>query len=425
MHPSRTRRGLLLGLGASSVALSGCLDGVPSANVPGDDAGDDASFDVLVRNLEIPWDVTAVSTGELFLTERTGRVLRLDGDELSALAEPDDAIDAEALDPGAEDAPWWVEGGEGGTLGVAADPRYPEPAFVYVYYTSEEGVNRVVRFDVDAEDVEGSREVIVDGIPAETTHNGGRIAFGPDDRLWICTGDAERLDETRDPASLAGKVLRVTAEGGPAEGNPDLGSGADPRVYTLGHRNPQGIDWLPDGTPVIAEHGPGARDEVNVLIPGGDYGWPDARGPPGDEQEGPYDEFEGVVPPLVNTGPRTTWAPSGLCYYGESAIPEWEGKLLVAGLRSQRLNVVAVAESDDPPEIEGEDATRYDEEWYYEGYTAASYSALAGALGRIRHVEAGPEGELYAITSNRDGRTDEDDPFPTDRDDVLVRLTGE
>jgi aldose sugar dehydrogenase len=424
MHSSTTRRGLLAAIGASSVALSGCLDEGPTADLPSDDSGGDEPFEVLVQNLEVPWDVTAAPTGELFLTERTGRLLRFDGEGLEALVEPEDAIDAEALDPGAEESPWWVEGGEGGTLGVAVDPDYPDPTFVYVYFTSEEGVNRVVRFDAESGDPGGSREVIVDGIPAETTHNGGRIAFGPDDRLWICTGDAERLDETRDPASLAGKVLRVTTEGEPAEGNPDLGSDADPRVYTLGHRNPQGIDWLPDETPVLAEHGPSARDELNVLVPGGDYGWPDTRGPPGDDREGPYDEFEEVVPPLVNTGPTTTWAPSGLCYYGGDAVPEWEGRLLVAGLRSQRLHVVAVAEGDDPPEVEGEDATRYDEGWYYEGLTAASYGALSGELGRIRHVEES-EGDLYAITSNRDGRTDEEDPFPTDRDDVLVRLTGE
>ena len=457
MHDRTTRRAVLAALGAGT--LAGCLD-ANGDDVNGDEPTPtdtstsdhpeydhpepsddpdwrpaegspldaDVEVEVLVENLEVPWDI-AFGGDDLFITERTGRVLRLDNGEVAAVAEPADAIDAGAVHPDDEDtSPWWVAGGEGGTMGVATHPEYPDPSYVYVYYTAEaddEIVNRLARYDVSADDPADTREVLLDDVPAHNIHNGGRIAFGPDDNLWVLTGDASEEDSDditnpRDPASLAGKVLRLTPDGHPAPDNPDFGDDADPRVFTIGHRNPQGIDWLPSGVPVITEHGPQARDEVSVLTPGGDYGWVDARGGPDDDSYGNYAESD-FVSPLVNTGPGTTWAPSGATFYTGNAVPEWENRFLVGGLISQTIFVVTIAPNaaDEPTADEGE---RYDEEWMDDAYQVTAHQVLDGELGRVRHVAQSPDGDLYAITSNRDGRAAGD--FPTDRDDVLVRITS-
>ena len=437
----RSRRQVLAVLGALSVA--GCTayftddtESTPATTptpdpngTPADPAFDpdwepasgspleaDVTVEVLVENLEIPWDIAFDPDGGLFLTERTGRVSRFDETELETIREPEDAIDAGAVEPGDEERPWWVEGGEGGTLGVAVHPSYPDPSYVYVYYTATSGGsirNRVVRYDVSDTDPNGTSEVVVDDIPADTIHNGGRIDFGPEGYLWILTGDAGEESLSQDPDSLAGKILRTTPSGEPAPDNPELDD-ADPRIFTTGHRNPQGISWLPDGTPIVTEHGPSARDEIILLRPGANNGWPEAR----DEED--Y-VGSGYGSPLVNTGPGDTWAPSGCTVYTGDVIPEWHNRLLVGGLVSQQLVVVTLTRPDgELPPLDG-DSTRYDADWLDDEYVATAHRVLEDELGRIRHVAQSPSGELYAITSNRDGRAERG--FPTDSDDVLVRLT--
>lgn len=370
--------------------------------------------ETLVENLEIPWDLSFAPSGELFLSERTGRVLRLATDGVRTVAEPADAVDAAAIAPGSDARPWRVEGGEGGLLGVAAHPTYPEPPLVYAYYTavSDDGRrNRVVAFDA-SRGADGGPWPIVDDIPADTFHNGGRLTFGPANHLWVTTGDAdpgmEAVDRTRDPGSLAGKVLRVTPAGDPPADGRNAKRG-DPRVYTYGHRNPQGIAWLPDGTPLIAEHGPGAGDEVNVLRAGGDYGWPAVRHGDG------FGSYAGTryVPPVASA---PVWAPAGSVFYTGAELPDLRNRLLFGGLVSQR--VVALTLSD------GALGAGYDRYYAGEGfddaYRAASTPLFADEFGRIRHLEQGPDGGLYALTSNRDGRAGKG--FPTERDDRLLRI---
>jgi len=380
--------------------------------------------EVLVENLEIPWDLAFAPTGELFVTERTGRVHKFDDGELQPVASPDSVIDAEALPPGPDDKEFWetwfVEGGEGGMLGIAVHPEYPDASYIYVYFTAEtdEGKrNRVVRYDADAEDPAETGAVVVDDIPAGGVHNGGRIAFGPENYLWITTGDAGEGDLAQDTSSPAGSVLRVDAAGDPAPDNPDLpGEDADDRIYTYGHRNPQCITWLPDATPIVTEHGPDGHDEVNRLVPGENYGWPMARNP--DEYEA-SSEFKR---PLVNTS--ESWGPSGGVFYTGDAIPEWRNRLVFGSLIGQRVNVVTLAEdaADLPPV--GERGMRFDAAWHDDARAATAHWTLTDVLGRVRHVEQGPDGDLYAVTSNRDGRP-KGDTFPRQRDDVLVRLTPE
>jgi glucose/arabinose dehydrogenase len=394
----------------------------PDWEVPTDSPRTEVRAEPVVENLEIPWDISVAGDGTVYATERTGRVVTVEESDIAELARPQDAIDAGSLAPGSDEEPWWVDGGEGGTLGVAVDPAFPEESFVYAYYTARTGdgrKNRVVRYDTSVSDPARTEETLIGGIPANQYHNGGRIRFGPDGNLWVTTGDAGAPEKAQDPAFLGGKILRVTPGGEPPPDNPDLGG--DPRVFSYGHRNPQGIDWLPSGVPVSTEHGPTNRDEVNVLLPGGNYGWDVARGGPEDDQWESYATHDEFVPPLVNTGPDSGWAPTGATFYTGSAIPAWHNRFVVGGLASQSLWVVTLSPPGaDLPPLDGE-AHRYDAGWLHPGYTATAHRLLHDELGRVRHVTQGPSGEVYAVTSNRDGRAS--GKFPRETDDVLVRLT--
>lgn len=377
---------------------------------------------VLVKNLEIPWDLDFTPDGDMFITERVGRIRRFDGDDITTVATPADAIDAESIAPGSDESPWWVEGGEGGVLGIAVHPNYPEPSYIYVYYTAQTRggkENRLVRFDPEADDPATTQTPIVTGIPAEEVHNGGRVAFGPENYLWVTTGDAEMGERThaypQDLGSLAGKILRMRTNGEAAPGNPDLGSDADPRIVSYGHRNPQGISWLPDGTTITSEHGQGGHDEVNVIEPGANYGWPDVRA----AEE--YRANPAIHPPLLSTT-GTTWAPTGSVFYTGDALSGWRNRFIIGGLVSQQIIVVTLTPPDGEfPPTDAPGATRHDAEWLdTSSFVATSHPTLQDALGRVRLVTQSPDGELYAITSNRDGRASGE--FPREDDDVLVRL---
>ncbi|MGM0605039.1 MAG: PQQ-dependent sugar dehydrogenase [Halobacteriota archaeon] len=389
--------------------------------------------EILVENLELPWDLAFAPNGDLFISERTGRILKYSAEELDAVAAPDDVIDSSSAEPGDTEHDWWASGTEGGLMGLAVHPNYPAVPIVYAFYTydGDDGErNRLVYYDVSAADPNETMTILIDDIPGDTVHNGSRIAFGPENYLWVTMGDANdeatrvaRNDDAepayqplpQDTSSLVGKVLRIEPNGDPAADNPDLGDGSDPRIYSYGHRNPQGISWLPDGTPIVTEHGPSGRDEVQLLRPGGNYGWPDAR----NAEEYPGTAFDR---PVVNTGPGDTWAPSGCVFYTGDAVPEWRHRLLVGTLRGEHVNVTTLfrSEWDRPADAGG---SLYDAEWMHEEWHATSHRFFEGEFGRIRHVEQGPDGQLYAITSNRDGRSE--GPFPTARDDVLMRLVPE
>ena len=445
-QPSPTRRRLLAAVGASGIAagLAGCAGIVgsdtrtPTATPtpgPTDELADWAGYDPdweapsdsplqgisvepVVTKLKVPWDFAFAPDGDLFVTERVGRILQVDGGVADVIAQPDAVVDASAIDPGDEGG-WWSTGGEDGLLGTAVHPSYPDEPYVYAYYTyrDEEApagqYNRVVRYDVTAEDVTGTEETIVDGIASEQYHNGGRIAFGPLDRLWITCGDGGQPERSADPSFLGGKVLRVLPDGEPAPGNPEW-DGGDRRVFTVGHRNPQGVTWLPDGTPVVTEHGPGGHDEVNVLERGADYGWPDARNA---EQYRDTDYHR----PVVNTG-NGTWAPSGCTFYTGETVPAWRNRLIVGTLRGMHVNAVTLTPPDgDLPPLDRGDARRFGADWMDRRFVATSHKLFREQLGRVRHVGQGPDGNAYAITSNRDGRA-EPEAFPREDDDVLVRF---
>lgn len=366
----------------------------------------------LVVNLDVPWDLAFTSTGELFVTERTGTLLRFETEDVLAVADdevgPLDATSVPETDR--------YRGLGDHLLGVTPHPDFPDPSLLYVYSTitdGEESYNRVLRYDPRAEEPEATIEVLVDRLEGDYTI-GGRLEFGPEGDLWVPIG-TKTEDVAQDPAVLGGSVLRLAPDGTPAAANPSLGADADPRTFTYGHRNPQGIAWLPNGVPLVTDHGPTGRDEINRLSPGANYGWPRAQDESGYVDRPEYER------PLLNTGPDETWAPSGCVLYTGDAVPEWRSRLLVATLQRRDLAIVTLRPPDaDQPPLDGE-STRYDMEWLDETYTATAHHVLEDEFGRLRNVAQAPDGTVLASSSNRDGLADED---PRDEDDVLVRLTS-
>lgn len=318
-----------------------------------------------VAGLEAPWSLVFLPDGTALVSERSGRVRLIRNGTLAP--EPYAVLDV-------------ATGGEGGLMGLALHPDFPRAPFVYALHTYFPGPlpvffrkNRIVRLrhlgDTGAFD-----RVMLDDIPGALNHNGGRIGFGPDGMLYATAGETYEAELAQDMASLGGKTLRITPEGGIPADNPFPGS----PVWSLGHRNPQGLAWHPaTGDLFASEHGPsgefglGAHDEINVVTKGGNYGWPRAVGAP---TLAPYRD------PLVAWKTPTT-PPSGMAF--------WRGDLFVATLRSEALVRVALARAGGAYRVERI------ERWFARGDNRP---------GRLRDAVAGPDGALYVLTNNRDGR---------------------
>jgi glucose/arabinose dehydrogenase len=332
-------------------------------------------YDIInvVTNLDTPWSLAFSKNGILFFTERPGYVKAFYNNTLINLK-------VENLNV--------KEIGEGGLLGIALDPNFPNSPYIYLYYTYEEEKlwNRVVRYKFENWSLV-DQKILIDKIPAATLHNGGRIKFGPDGKLYITTGDATQKDLAQDINSLAGKILRINPDGSIPEDNPFPNS----PIYSYGHRNPQGIDWF-DNLMFSSEHGPSgelgyAHDEINFIIKGANYGWPIVVGISNDKK---------FKDPILDTG-EETWAPSGISFYKGNIYPELKNKLLVATLRGKHLRIIEI----DFKEIK----------------VLNHYAILSNLLGRIRDVVEGPDGYIYIATSNKDGRG-----IPALDDDRIVKL---
>lgn len=303
-------------------------------------------FSVIAQNLEIPWALAFLPDKSIVFTERPGRVRMIDkngnlqNDPIYIVPE----VKAE---------------GEGGLLGIAVDPNYNSNHNIYLYFTydSQKTLNRVVRYVFDGK-IFKEDKIIVDAIPGAIFHNGGRIKFGPDGFLFISAGDSLEPSLAQNKDSIAGKILRVDREGQAAPGNP-----FSSRVYSYGHRNPQGLAWDDKNNLWETEHGQSATDELNWIKPGQNYGWPTIRG---DETQ------NNLVSPVAHSG-NSTWAPSGIAYIN--------GSLYFGGLRGQALYQAKV-----------------------DGNKATIKEHFKGQFGRIREVVLGPDNMLYISTSNRDGR---------------------
>ena len=315
----------------------------------------------LTTGLAVPWGLAFLPDGRAVVTERdSGRVLVVD--PRSGKATPIGSIDMAAPNV------------EAGLLGVAVSPSFVDDHLLYFYVSTPED-NRIVRATWDGGLV-AEPQTILGGIPVGPIHDGGRLAFGPDGYLYASTGETGNGDLSQDTSSLAGKILRITADGKPAPGNPF----GDSPVYSYGHRNVQGLAWDDSGHLWASEFGDSTFDELNLIEPGNDYGWP---------------LFEGRGDDPSYTDPQVVWStddasPSGLAYT--------DGHLWLAALRGQRLWRI---------DVEGTRASN-------------PTDFFVGSYGRLRTVVVAPDGKLWVTTSNKDGRGV---PAPDD-DRILVVNPG-
>ncbi|SLK04261.1 MULTISPECIES: PQQ-dependent sugar dehydrogenase [unclassified Paenibacillus] len=328
---------------------------------------------VLVDGLNVPWELVSVPDGRMFVTERPGTIRVIENGEL-------------ASEPLIEFSAPFNEEGEGGLLGLAADPDFDNNGYLYAYHSYLEGggdiANRVLRLKVSDGKATIDKELLSD-IPGGVNHNGGRIKIGPDNLLYITTGERYEPELAQNEDSLGGKILRIGLDGSIPEYNPWPNS----PVYSMGHRNAQGLAWNLDNNYLYAtEHGQRNFDEINRIEAGENYGWPEVEGD--DDNNGTYQA------PLAHSGDET-WAPSGVAFIEEGP---WAGSLLAANLRGEQLLKITLSE-------DGTQVTQvepiFKNEW-----------------GRIRNVTAGEDGKLYVLTNNRDGRGS-----PRDGDDQLIVLT--
>lgn len=341
--------------------------------------------EVVAAGLAVPWALAFAPDGRILLTERAGRLRVIEQGALRP--EPLATLPVAAI-------------GEGGLMGLALDPAYPANGWLYLMYTySQDGqvFNRIARFTL-ADDALQDEVVLIDGIPGARFHNGGRLAFGPDGMLYAGTGDAGAPQLAQRLDSLAGKILRLRPDGSVPADSPFAGS----YVYSLGHRNPQGLAWHPDtGVLYASEHGPSGefglccRDEVNRIVPGGNYGWPYVAGE--DVVDAARAGSLALIGPVASSG-ADTWAPAGLAFYAGGPLAAWQGDLFVGALRGRHLRRLT---------LEGALQDR----------ASAQEALYLGEYGRIREVIMGPDGYLYLATSNRDGRGQ-----PAADDDRILRI---
>ncbi|MEU8043480.1 PQQ-dependent sugar dehydrogenase [Micromonospora echinofusca] len=373
----RTRR-LRTALAASCAALllatAGCSFGepepdpagepptfpTPSATASPGGAGQEVVTTVLAKGLRVPWAIAFLPDGAALVTERdSGRILRVG---------PESGPDGLKVTP-VQTISDVAASGEGGLMGIAVSPDYQRDKAIFVYYTTERD-NRIVRLELG-----GTPTPILTGIPKAGIHNGGGLAFGPDGLLYASTGDAGDRPQAQDVKRLGGKILRITKDGKPAPGNPFPNS----PVWSLGHRNVQGVAWDAGKRMYAVEFGQNTWDEINQITKGRNYGWPTVEGRDDDKR-------------FVN--PIAQWPTSDASCSGLAAA---DRLLVTACLRGKRLWLVELTDTGtvlgQPREL------------------------LTDRFGRLRAVAAAPDGSIWVSTSNHDGRGQ-----PAPEDDRLLRL---
>ena len=331
-----------------------------SSGAPSDPSGTPQVVETIATGLVAPWGLAFLPDGSAVVTERdSAKVLQIGG--------PDHAVTE--IGTIGETAPQ----GEGGLLGVAVSPRFDRDRTLY-FYVSSANDNRIVTATLDKGGLSDTTPILT-GIPLGAIHDGGRIEFGPDGFLYVATGETGEPELAQDRSTLAGKILRLTPKGKPAPGNP-FGD----EIWSLGHRNVQGLAFTDDGQLWASEFGQNTFDELNRIDAGANYGWPDVEG------EGGTDA--GFVDPQAVWGTDVA-SPSGLAFTG--------GALYMAALRGNRLWKIPVESDGDAGQPE---------------------AFFVGEYGRMRTVVLAPDGSLWLTTSNLDGRGS-----PADDDDRILRVT--
>jgi glucose/arabinose dehydrogenase len=338
----------------------------------------------IVTGLNTPWDIAFLPGGtDWLVSERPGR-LRL---VRNGVLQPNPIMTVDT-----------VQSGEGGLLGIALDPGFSQNSLFYVFVTASSGssyVNRVQRYQLSSDHTTATAgPIVIDNILWNSVHNGGRIKFGPDGDLYISTGEGSDATLPGNPASLNGKILRVTSSGAIPSDNPN----PTQAWYVKGLRNPQGFDWLDSATMVITDNGPTGEyndetggDKLLVAHKGEDMGWPTIWH---------CETAPGLVSPIL------TWIdavpPGGALIYRGGDIPEWSGNVLIGSTGAEHLHRVVLDSTD----------------------SVSSHEVYLGdpsnTLGRLRSVLQGPNGELYITTSNCDSRG----ACPAQQDGIYRVLSG-
>lgn len=368
-----------VGLTTVSLGVHATASAVPLASAPPSSYG----LTTLVSGLNHPWAVDfAPGASAIFYTERAGTINRRRGNENVEFPRWSDV----------------VARGEGGMLGLAVDPFFgPSRPYIYVCFMSNRSGQldiRIARASVSRNILYNRRDILT-GLPVNGTgsagrHSGCRVKFGPDNHLWITTGDAATGSVPHDPRSLGGKVLRITTSGTGGAGNP--GGRLRSEIWAYGFRNPQGIDFRPgDNVPFIIEHGPGRDDEITPLARGGNGGWNPVPvgGGSGYNEAVPMTDlsrYPNALRPVWSSGSPTI-APSGGSFVTHPDWGDYRNRLAVGVLKGQQLRLHATT-GNDP------------------GFV------LHSDLGRVRTAEEGPDGFLYVLTDSDDGRLIRIDPVP-------------
>ena len=344
--------------GTSAVGSSSATGSTTSGTTPAG-AALSAPLDT-ATGLQVPWSGAVLPDGSVLISERDTALVK----RISAAGGAVETVGTvEGVDPG----------GEGGLLGLAVDgATFASTPVLYAYFTAGSD-NRVVTIAMDGGRL-GAQTPIITGIPKGSIHNGGRLKFGPDRFLYVTTGETGQTGNSQNRDSLGGKILRVTTSGEAAPGNPFPGS----RVWSWGHRNVQGIAWSADGQMWASEFGQNTWDELNVITPGSNYGWPTVEGIAGQS---------GFIDP-VRQWTTDEASPSGICIGPDGAV-------LMAALRGQALWKIPVGPG---------------------GSTGEPEKLLDGQYGRLRDVFIGPDGNVWVITNNTSRGQ------PRDGDDRVVRL---
>lgn len=320
----------------------------------------DNSVEIFAENLDVPWEVAFLPNKDMLVTLRKGEVLVFRNKEIISRF----------------NFPGVSSQGEGGLLGIAVHPKFSQNNYVYFYFTQKINntyKNIVSRYKLVDGNFTFDKNVLED-IRGNIFHNAGKIEFGPDGFLYVTAGDALDEPSAQNKNEISGKILRIDFEG-----NVPLDNPFSNYVYSYGHRNPQGLTWDNEGNLWSTEHGQSGissgQDELNKIIKGGNYGWPNVRG---------NEYSEGFISPEIQSGDNIVWAPGDAEYY--------KGNIFFTGLR-------------------GEGLYKYN----LDKKTLDKY--FDKDFGRLRAITLGPDGKFYITTSNRDGRG-----APKSSDDKIIKV---
>lgn len=350
----------------------------PKVSETNDNRSDDYKIEVYAENLTVPWSIAWTDKDRMLVNERTGKIRIIQNGKLQDAP----LLEVKEVSVGSEE----------GLMGLAIDPNYAENKYIYISYAYGKGDNlsiKVVRYKDNGNSV-SDELILIDKLPGAKNHAGCRLRFGPDGKLYITTGDATDREIAQDLKNMGGKILRLNSDGSIPSDNPWPNS----PVWSYGHRNPQGIDFYP-GTSILweTEHGPsgfdgpGGGDEVNVIVKGGNYGWPVVS------HDGHKD---GMIDPVLVYTPAE--APASGMFYKSGVISQFKNNFFFGCLRGRGIIRVIVDEKD-PTKV-------------------VSQSKMSDVdYGRIREIAEGPDGAIYFSTSNKDGRGN-----PGQTDDRIMRI---